>query len=60
MGEGDEDQAVVVVSMLHTVVLGVLVVQPFMGIDLTNARLIQEARRILLACFPEHPEEGNS
>jgi AcrR family transcriptional regulator len=46
------DDGVVLVSMLHSVILGVMLGGPFMGIDLPRERLMQETKRILLACFP--------
>jgi len=48
----EHDDALVLVSMLHIVALGVALGQPILGINLPRERLIQEARRILLACFP--------
>lgn len=47
------DDGLVLVSMLHSVILGVLLGSPFMGIDLPRKRLMQETKRILLACFPK-------
>jgi AcrR family transcriptional regulator len=46
------DDGLVLVSMLHSVILGVMLAGPFMGIDLPRERLMQETKRILLACFP--------
>lgn len=46
------DDGLVLVSMLHSVILGVALAGPFMGIDLPRERLMQETKRILLACFP--------
>lgn len=50
--EREDDHALVLVSMLHVIALGVVLGRPFLGIDLPSARLMQEAKRILLACFP--------
>jgi AcrR family transcriptional regulator len=46
------DDGLVLVSMLHSVILGVMLGGPFLGIDLPPERLMQETRRILLACAP--------
>jgi hypothetical protein len=46
--------------MLHSVILGVVLAGPFLGIDLPRERLMQETRRILLACFPSsNPSSQN-
>lgn len=49
--EGEHDEALALVSMLHIVALGLMLERPFLGIDLPRERLIQEARRLLLTCF---------
>jgi AcrR family transcriptional regulator len=54
--EREHDYAVVLVNMLHTVVLGVLLARPFLGIDLPSAHLMQG--RTDLACL--FPILGNS
>jgi AcrR family transcriptional regulator len=46
------DDGLVLVSMLHSIALGVALAGPFMGIDLPLERVIQETRRVMLACFP--------
>ena len=57
------EEGLVLVSMLHSVILGVMLGGLFMGIDLPHDRLIQETKRILLACFPSSnpsaPETSN-
>lgn len=42
----------VLVSMLHSIALGVVLSGPFLGIELPLERAIQETERIMLACFP--------
>jgi AcrR family transcriptional regulator len=58
-GEKEQDDVSVQVNMLHIVALGVVLGRPFMGIDLPRERLMEEARRVLLACFsfPKTPSE---
>lgn len=51
VSEQGEDGSVLV-SMLHSIILGVILGSPFMGIDVPRERLMEETRRILLACFP--------
>jgi hypothetical protein len=51
--QGDDGE--VLVSMLHSVILGVMLGGPFLGIDLPHERLMQEVRRVLLACIPSLP-----
>lgn len=48
----DDDRVLVAVNMLHVIALGVVLGRPFLGVDLPDERLMQEARRVLLACFP--------
>lgn len=45
------DEGLVLVSMLHSVILGVALAGPFLGIDLPLERLMLETRRILQTCF---------